>query len=139
MNRLTRRKADGTIVFAPLRAGQCVDVFDLVNTYGNRLADYEETDLTVEQIKSLQEENTKLKELLKIACESLKEMSDTERNTHGDDIICGHCKYGDCVSLGCEGDYIGECPGFESDECFVWSYQDKADELLKGDVQNERD
>lgn len=43
------------------------------------------------------------------------------RERTGQDYVCGACKYGDCVYLGADGDYCGECPGFESDECFVLS------------------
>lgn len=45
----------------------------------------------------------------------LEQLCKYVREIHGDDTVCGFCEY-DACSIGEEP---VECPGFESNECFV--------------------
>lgn len=53
MKRLTKRKPNGKVAYALLNSGECVDVVDLCNIWGGRLAAYEDTGLEPEEIKEL--------------------------------------------------------------------------------------
>lgn len=44
-----------------------------------------------------------------------EELCKAIREEHGDDSVCGYCEYDSGM---CGEDWI-ECPGFESNECFV--------------------
>lgn len=59
MQRLTRRKADGKIVYAGIGPGECVDVIDLLNVYAERLATYEDTGMAPEEINAVLEAEAK--------------------------------------------------------------------------------
>lgn len=52
-----------------------------------------------------------LLQLLEETCKDIRE-------THGDDSVCGLCEYDADFSIGENGDYMNECPGFDSDDCF---------------------
>lgn len=54
---------------------------------------------------------SKTNELLK----EFEELCKFVREVHSDDTVCGYCEY-DCGTVGEEP---MECPGFESNECFV--------------------
>ena len=45
----------------------------------------------------------------------LEELCKYVREIHGDDTVCGYCEY----DAGSIGEEPVECPGFESNECFV--------------------
>lgn len=45
----------------------------------------------------------------------LEELCKMVREIHGDDTVCGYCEY----DAGFIGEEPVECPGFESNECFV--------------------
>ena len=45
----------------------------------------------------------------------LEELCKMVREIHGDDTVCGYCEY----DAGYIGEEPAECPGFESNECFV--------------------
>lgn len=40
------------------------------------------------------------------------------RETHVGEDVCGLCQY-DGAYMGDSGDWMNECPGFESNECFT--------------------
>jgi len=89
------------------RANEIIDVFDALPA-----ADVEPVrhDL-IEKVKKYAAD---MEERYTEVCADFRERT-------GQDYVCGACKYGDCVYIGADGDYCGECPGFESDECFVLS------------------
>jgi len=49
----------------------------------------------------------------------LDEVCKDQRERYGQDDVCGLCHYGECAHMGPEGDWIGECPGFNGEECFT--------------------
>ena len=63
------------------------------------------------QLISAQKQTIKrLYELLEDVCKNIRE------KTEGDDV-CGLCQY-DGAYIGESGDWMNECPGFETNECF---------------------
>lgn len=89
-------------------------------------------DISVEAVKNLQKENAELKRLLKLAVEDMRFLADSIRNQEDECSCCGLCAYEGDFSTGESGDYFHECPGFESDECFLWKHADE----VKGLIEN---
>lgn len=54
--------------------------------------------------------------------DTIQEICDYQRQRHGDDSVCGLCEYD--ADHGLDG-YANECPGYETEECFVLSEQFK--------------
>lgn len=48
---------------------------------------------------------------------TLVNVCENVRETHGDDSVCGLCEY-DGAHIGESGDWYNECPGFETNSCF---------------------
>ena len=71
----------------------------------------------------------KIQELLQI----IEEICRDTRWRYGQDSVCGLCEYDDCAYLGADGDWIGECPGFDGDECFELKEEFKR-KYLKGGI-----
>lgn len=49
--------------------------------------------------------------------QTLVDVCKNERERHEDDSVCGLCEY-DGAYCGESGDWLNECPGFETNECF---------------------
>ena len=67
----------------------------------------------LEQLKEKDEIIDKLYKTLDEVCKDVRE-------TYGNDDVCGLCQY-DGAYKGYSGDWMNECPGFDSDECFCMS------------------
>lgn len=67
----------------------------------------------IEMIKALKEKDETIDKLYKILDETCKDI----REQYGEDDVCGLCQY-DGAFIGESGDWMNECPGFETDECF---------------------
>ena len=98
MNRLTKRLPNGKIGYAPLKQGECVDVIDLLDCFGEKLAAYEDTGLEPEEILTA-------KESAEIACalNELKKYKDAEEEGR---LVVLPCKVGDKVYF--QNDYHGK-------------------------------
>ena len=53
------------------------------------------------------------------------------RESNVDDSVCGMCEY-DGAYMGQSGDWCGECPGFDKDDCFKLS--DRCRKRWMGDI-----
>lgn len=85
---------------------------------------------TIEELSAkLATERHKVKSLIEVIDETCK----YQRERNGDDSICGLCEY-DGATIGENGDWMNECPGFETDSCFKLrqSFIDKYIEPYKG-------
>lgn len=72
----------------------------------------------VMKIRKLEEENNKLKRLLRLAVEDMKNVSD--------DNCCYHCIYGNPITRHCK-EYKG------NRNCYKWQHADEAMKLIGGD------
>lgn len=109
MERLTKRKPNGKVVYAPLNAGECVDVVDLCNIWGDRLAAYEDIGLDPEEIKAaLDDAAREFAEYDQIGPKGyLRELVQAEK----DGRLVVPCKVGDtvhCLNRWCDGTK-GDC------------------------------
>lgn len=73
------------------------------------------------------------KEKIKELIELIEDICQDVRERYGKDDVCGLCEYEDCVYVGAEGDYVGECPGFEKSDCFVLKEEFKKKFLCTND------
>lgn len=78
-----------------------------------------------EDVKKLmmlcEDQRSKIKELLEViegTCQHVRER-------YEQDDVCGLCEY-DGAYIGQSGDWINECPGFDTNECFKLSESFKA-------------
>lgn len=94
--------------------------------------DIEAIDVAIKTHNDLMRENAELKRLLKLAVEHMRMLADSIRNQEDECSCCGLCAYDGDFSTGESGDFFSECPGFESDECFVWKHADEA----RGVIEN---
>ena len=62
---------------------------------------------------------------IKALLQTIEEICRDVRETYGGEDMCGLCEY-DGAYLGVSGDWMNECPGFETDECFKLSERFKA-------------
>ena len=65
----------------------------------------------------------------KVAIDDMKLIVDRVRAKHCDDTCCFACLYDGDFSIGQNGDYEIECPGFDSDECFKWRKEGEGNDL----------
>lgn len=113
MERLTERDEYGDIY---------VKEHDYIQA-GKRLAEYEDTGLTPEQIVKLQEQNVSLKELLRLTAKDANELfkaCDSEYDKHDDISEPENCKF-------CKSYSYGGCK--MNHEC-KWRYAEKVEEVL---------
>ncbi|MGN0592859.1 MAG: hypothetical protein ACI4JQ_06410 [Ruminococcus sp.] len=96
------------------------------------IIEYEDTGLTPKQIEQMKQENADLKRLLKLAVEHMRILADSIRSQADECSCCGLCAYDGDFAVGESGDYLSECPGFESNECFVWEHAEEALKLIGG-------
>lgn len=85
---------------------------------------------SIEELSAkLAAERQKVKSLIGVIDETCKD----QRERNGDDSVCGLCEY-DGATIGENGDWMNECPGFETDSCFKLrqSFIDKYIEPYKG-------
>ena len=76
----------------------------------------------VQKLKMLcEDQRSKIKELL----EEIETICQDVRERYGQEDVCGLCEY-DGAYIGQSGDWMNECPGFETDECFKLSESFKA-------------
>lgn len=91
----------------------------------------EAADTIEELFAKLASEKQKVKFLIGVIDETCKDL----RESSGDDSVCGLCEY-DGATIGENGDWMNECPGFETDSCFKLrqSFIDKYIEPYKGGI-----
>ena len=101
------------------------------NHYPAMSEDYHNLSEWLEELQKLRKENSELKRLLKLAMEHMRMLADSIRSQDDECSCCGLCAYDGDFSIGESGGYYGECPGFGSDECFVWEHADEAKGLIE--------
>lgn len=73
------------------------------------------------EVDNLQAAIENIEELL----DCIQEICADQRERHGDDSVCGLCEY--------DGLEWQECPGFESDECFLLRHDFRAKYYIPND------
>lgn len=66
------------------------------------------------------EKQTEYQKRIKSLVNTIEEICKNSRDRHVDDEHCGLCEY-DGAYVGESGDWMNECPGFDTDDCFVLS------------------
>lgn len=116
MERLTKRDECGQVLFAK-SANDYEFPIEAVVAVLNRLAEYEDSGLTPGQVQRLQQENSDLKRLLKLAMEDIRTAMEFVNNSPC--RVCAHY-------------YRCKCDGIcmIRDELRKWRYADEAKELI---------
>ncbi len=147
MDRLTARSNQGLAYLVNVKPDEQVVESQYPNTLRcimeafKRLAAYEDTGLTPEDIDNLRADNAAMQQewqdahdelkclradLARVTAErdaavaEMKRIVDAVREEHCDETCCFACKYDCDTSITDTGDYACECPGFERDDCFEW-------------------
>lgn len=66
------------------------------------------------------EKQTEYQKRIKSLVNTIEEICKNSRDRHVDDEHCGLCEY-DGAYVGESGDWMNECPGFDTNDCFVLS------------------
>ena len=66
------------------------------------------------------EKQTEYQKRIKSLVNTIGDICKNSRDRHVDDGHCGLCEY-DGAYIGVTGDWMNECPGFDTNDCFVLS------------------
>lgn len=66
------------------------------------------------------EKQTEYQKRIKSLLDTIEDICKNSRERHVDDEHCGLCEY-DGAYVGESGEWANECPGFDTDDCFVLS------------------
>lgn len=95
------------------------------------LAAYEDTGITPEQITKMQNENAKLRELLKLAVANMDDIitdcnyTYNDCDSYDDELCVRHCARNGCNCFKASSDDPCKCDNFR------WQYADEVEEVLK--------